>query len=68
MVYVNSCVIQFEGKFTKAFHSSVVRKGPESAVIAALDAGTIKVDKKQANLQIRLCDGRRSDELPLDTV
>ncbi len=51
-----------------SLHSSVLRKGPESAMLAALDEGNIKLDKKLASLQVRLCDGRRSDELPLDTV
>lgn len=48
--------------------SAVQRKGVEQAIFDSLSAGEIKISRKGTTVQVRLCDGRRAEELPLKTV
>ena len=48
--------------------SSIIKKGPEQAILSAMESGEVKLSKKGTSIQARLCDGRRSEEVPLTTV
>jgi hypothetical protein len=48
--------------------SSILRKGADFTLNAALQAGDIKLHKKNGSVTVRLCDGRRMEELPHDSA